>query len=54
MTVAEGDGGGGGGGRLQLLRSVFIDPPYGPDDIRSDNETVLRRVVDLLAQFDAA
>ena len=39
-------------GPIQLLRNVTIAPPYTADDIRCENEMVLRRVADLLAVFD--
>lgn len=42
----------GNGGPIQLLRNVTIAPPYTADDIRCENEMVLRRVADLLAVFD--
>jgi hypothetical protein len=47
------DEGAGPGGHVRLLQQVVIDPPYVAATVRSDNETVLRRVVELLATFDA-
>ena len=39
---------------MQILHNVFVEAPYGAADVHCDNETVLRRVVDLLVQFDAS